>query len=318
MPDPGGMTASVLAEPRIYNSRQAAAAAGVPLALARRFWRALGYATLDEDAAEFTDSDVATLRLLTSYVDQGLVTERSAVQLTRLLGRTVARLAESQVDVVAEQLEGAGVGVTEQVEFMDQLANQLMPDIQFMLGQAWRRHIAAAVNRLTPEADEPRQATTGVGFADMVGFTELSRRLSETALLELVESFEDRCVDIIDEHGGRIVKMLGDEVLFTAAAPDALAEIALDLVAAFGAGPRDPGLRIGIAFGPIVRHLGDVFGNTVNLASRLTGLAEPNTVRASQSLADALSDNGSYRFEGRDDDEVRGLGSLTSHHLTRA
>jgi adenylate cyclase len=311
------MTASVLAEPRIYNSRQAAAASGVSLARARRFWQALGYATLDEDAAEFTDSDVATLRLLTSYIDQGLVTERSAVQLARLLGRTVARLAESQVDAVAEQLEASGVSVEDQIEFMDQLANQVMPDIQFMLGQAWRRHIAAAVNRMNPAADDPRQATTGVGFADMVGFTELSRRLSEAELLELVESFEDRCVNIIDEHGGRVVKMLGDEVLFTAATPDALAEIALHLLTAFGTGPREPGLRIGLALGPVVRHLGDVFGNTVNLASRLTGLAEPHTVRASQSLADALRDNGSYRFERRHDDEVRGLGSITSHRLTR-
>jgi adenylate cyclase len=317
MPDPGGMTASVLAEPRIYDSYQAAAAAGVSLALARRFWRALGYATVDEHAAEFTDSDLTTLRLLTSYIDQGLVSERSALQLTRLLGRTVARLAESQVDAVAEQLEGSGIGVEDQVEFIDQLATQVMPDIQFLIGQAWRRHIAAAVNRLSPEADEPRQATTGVGFADMIGFTELSRRLSETALLELVESFEDRCVDIIGAHGGRIVKMIGDEVLFTATTPDALAEVALHLLTAFGTNPREPGLRIGIAFGPVVRRLGDVFGNTVNLASRLTGLAEPNTVRASQSIADALSDNDSYRFERRHDDEVRGLGSVASHRLTR-
>lgn len=315
---PDGMTASVLGEPRKYTRREAAEAAGVSLEFVRRFWRASGYAAVEDDAVELTESDVATLRLLASYVDRGIVSERGILQLSRLMGRTAARLAESQVEAVVERLEDFGVGVDERSAFVEDLAEKVMPDVQFLLGQTWRRHMAAAINRMTPGVDDLRPSTAGVGFADLVGFTDASRVLSETALLDLVERFEDRSAGVIGEHGGRIVKMLGDEVLFTTTAPEELAEIALHLRTAFGTSGHEQGLRVGLAFGPVVRHLGDVFGTTVNLASRLTGLAEPDTILAASGLVEALDGNPAYRFEPRHHDDVRGFGAMTSYGLTRA
>lgn len=318
MPEQDGITASVLDEPRKYAGPEAARAAGVSLEMARDFWRALGYAATEDDAAEFTDSDITTLRLLVGYIEQGIINEHDSLQLTRLMGRTIARLTESQVGVVVERLEESGVGVTEQIAYVDQLAHRVTNDIQFILGQTWRRHMAAAINRMNPELDELRPSVTGVGFADLVGFTALSRRISETALLSLVESFEQRSADIISEHGGRVVKMLGDEVLFTAKNPEAMAQISLDLLATFCRDRNERGLHVGIAHGPVVRHLGDVFGHTVNLASRLTGLAEPDTILASSSLAEALSTRTTYRLEPQRHHNVRGIGSITAHRLTRA
>lgn len=318
MPEQDGITASVLDEPRKFAGPEAARAADVSLELARDFWRALGYAATEDDAVEFTDSDITTLRLLGGYIEQGVLSEHDSLQLARLMGRTLARLAESQVGVVVERLEESGVTVTEQIAYVDQLAPRVTGDVQFILGQIWRRHIAAAINRMNPELDELRPSATGVGFADLVGFTALSRRISETALLSLVESFEQRSADIISEHGGRVVKMLGDEVLFTAKNPEAMAEIGLNLLATFCRDRNERGLRVGIAYGPVVRHLGDVFGHTVNLASRLTGLAEPDTILASSSLAEALSTSENFHLEPQRHDHVRGIGSVTAHRLTQA
>lgn len=313
-----GMTASVLGEAREYTSDAAARAAGAAPALAQRYWRALGYAAVDADAVEFTESDVRSLRLINQYIEQDIVTERAALQVSRLIGRTMSRLTESQIDVVVERLAEAGASRAEQIAFVDQLVRRVTPDIQFLLGQAWRRHMAATINRLNPDLNDADPSVKGVGFADLVGFTDTSRRLSENALLALLEGFEHHCAEIIDANGGRVVKMIGDEVLFTTTKPEALAEISLNLVAASVRGGRTPGLRVGIAYGPVVRHLGDVFGNTVNLASRLTGLAEPNTILASADLADALADNPSYHRDPRRHLKVRGIGTVTAYRLTRA
>jgi len=310
------MTTSVLGEARRYTSDAAAQAAGASPKFAQRFWRASGYAAVEAGAQEFTESDVATLRLISGYIKQGIITERGALQVSRLMGRTLSRLAESQVDVVVERLEKSGVGMAEQIAYVERLARQVTPDVQFMLGQTWRRHMAAAINRMNPDLDDAPPSIKGVGFADLVGFTDLSRRLTETALLNLLEGFERHCTDIVDTHGGRVVKMIGDEVLFTAPRPDALAEIGLNLVAASVRSRH--GLRVGIAYGPVVRHLGDVFGNTVNLASRLTELAEPDTILTSSKLPDALQDNPAYNFARQRHHDVRGLGSITAYRLTRA
>lgn len=317
-PEQDGMTASVLGEPRKYTGGEAARMAGVSGSFAHRYWRALGFATVDPDDVEFTDSDVAALRVLAGFIEQGISSEQGVLQVSRLVGRSTARLAESQVDVVVESLEALGVGATEQVAFVESLARQVMPDIVFVLGQTWRRHMAAAINRMNPAVDEIQPSLAGVGFADIVGFTDMSRTLSETDLLNLVEGFEDRSADIIGDHGGRVIKMLGDEVLFTATEPEPVARIGLALLDAFGQSRQKPGLRVGLAFGQTVRHLGDVFGATVNLASRLTTLAEPDTILTSPAVADALHDNPAYRFTPRRHDGVRGLGSITSYCLTRA
>lgn len=90
--------------------------------------------------------------------------------------------------------------------------------------------------------------------------------------------------------------MLGDEVLFTADDPESVAEIGTRLAAGCDSDPDMPGLRVGMALGPVVRHFGDVFGTTVNLASRLTALTEPNTVLVAPALATALAGNPAYEL----------------------
>lgn len=312
------MSSSVLGEPRKYTGHEAAKLADVSAEFAHRFWRALGYPAADEDAVEFTDSDVAALRFIAGFIAQGLSTEQGVLQISRLVGRSTARLAESQVDVVVDSLEASGMDMPERLAFVDNLARQVMPDIAFVLGQAWRRHMAATINRMNPAVNQFQSATVGIGFADLVGFTNMSRTLSETDLLSLVEGFEDRSAEIIGDHGGRVIKMLGDEVLFMTADAHSLAATGLALQNTYGRNRHEPGLRVGLAFGQVVRHLGDVFGNTVNLASRLTGLAEPDTILTSVDMAEALRGDPAYRFTPRQHHGVKGLGSITSYCLTRA
>jgi len=133
-----------------------------------------------------------------------------------------------------------------------------------------------------------------VCFVDIVGYTTQSRSLDGAELVEWVDRFEQDTTTLVVDHGGQVIKTIGDEVLFTVADPAAAVEIALAL-AARGDDADDPfpAVRAGIAHGAVVRRLGDVFGSTVNAASRLTSAARPGTVLVDAGVHDALtSDEG--------------------------
>ncbi len=109
-----------------------------------------------------------------------------------------------------------------------------------------------------------------------MGFTGLTRRLDEDELGSLVEGFEAWAAGSVIALGGRLVKTMGDEVLFAALEPEVGIEAALLLAAGWG---RDqPPVRVGLATGRVVHRMGDVFGTPVNLASRLTAFARPGSV----------------------------------------
>ncbi|KPI02438.1 adenylate/guanylate cyclase [Actinobacteria bacterium OV450] len=114
-----------------------------------------------------------------------------------------------------------------------------------------------------------------VGFAELVGFTRLTRRLNEEELGELVEIFQTAAADLVSAHGGQLIKTLGDEVRYAADDAGAAAEIALRLIETMESHESMPelGLRVGIAFGTVTTRMGDVFGTTVSLASALRSLA---------------------------------------------
>ncbi len=127
-----------------------------------------------------------------------------------------------------------------------------------------------------------------VGFADIVGFTSLSRTIDETELRALLEHFETVCTDVTSRHRGRIVKTLGDEILFVCDRVDAAVEIAFDLHRDVPGDSDRLRLRVGMALGDVLPRYGDVYGPTVNIASRLTSEAHPGTVLVDEELTDAV------------------------------
>jgi adenylate cyclase len=139
---------------------------------------------------------------------------------------------------------------------------------------------------LTPGGEDGvKQA---VGFADIVGFTRRSRGLSTKELSHLVELFEGTAASLVTEHRGRIIKTIGDEVLFVADEPQDAAALALALVDAHQQDPDFPELRVGLAYGDVMTRLGDVFGPVVNIASRLTSLAKPCRVLVDRGMYQEL------------------------------
>ncbi|MGN6610903.1 MAG: adenylate/guanylate cyclase domain-containing protein [Angustibacter sp.] len=329
---------ALLKAPRTLRRREVSRAAGVSLLSARRFWRALGFPIVTDEDEAFTDEDVAALRSVTSMVRDGLMDETTALGMTRAVGRSVDRLATWQVQLLAEYVAGldaesAAVATPDRAaarrtsELFTQMADRLEPLVVY----AWRRQAASALARIVADAEpdphvgavpdahdhDPMTTVRAVGFADLVSFTRVVRRLSERELAALVQRFEAVASDVVTAHGGRVVKTVGDEVLFVSRPGAPAAQIALGVAEAIGDDDLLPEVRVGMSTGPVVGRLGDVFGTTVNRASRLTALARPGTVLVDVATVHSLAevpDVEVHQLRGR---SLRGIGHVVPWVLRR-
>ena len=290
-------------------------AAGIPYDEARRYWRAMGFADVGQ-ARAFTDADVDALLRLGGMPRSGLFAEDFAVQVARSMGQTTARLAEWQVDVLFDAFDTAGVGSEEMAEFGYRIGRRVLPELEELLVYVWRRQLAAAAGRVRQQLQEHAEGLQAVGFADLVSFTRLSRQLTEEELARLVSVFEANAADTVAYGGGRLIKTLGDEIMFAADSPARAARIALDLLASMRRTEAVPELRIGVAYGHVVQRNGDIYGTTVNLAARLTSLAEPDQIVVDPELADALAEDAAFALEPVGTRMVRGLGEIALTALT--
>jgi adenylate cyclase len=302
---------------RTYTRAEVAERSGVPLERATALWRALGFATAREDEAVFTEGDIRALRTVNELIQSGLIDPAAAISSARMIGQHMSRLAESQVlmlrDVVAANPELADE------RQLGRLVEHLTADLEQLQDFVWRRHLAAfSVRRLVAPDDAVEESRQVVGFADMVGFTSFTRRSTEAELEAVVDRFDALAAEVVAEHHGRIVKMLGDEVMFVADSPADGAEIALDLLAGAEAADDMPPLRAGLALGRVLNRFGDVYGSVVNIAGRLTSIARPGTVLVDRELAATLADDDAYAIRHRRPVSVRGYARLRSANLRRA
>jgi len=279
---------------------QAARAAGVSRLSARKLFRALGYAD-SQDQPAYGNSELRVLRVASLLVRDGTLDEQTVLNLSRAMGRSLDRLATWQVETVAERVDGDRDRAAE-------MLRQASPELEELMVLLWRRLRDDAVDRvLAPPGEVFERA---VGFADVVGWTQVVQSLDETALADLVRRFGDVAADAIADHGARIIKTVGDEVMFSARSAADAAHLALELTTAFAEDPLVPGVRVGFAFGPVVARLGDMFGTTVNLAARVSRLAGAGDVLTDAPTAGMLTGTAGLRLRTLGEHPVRGLGRV--------
>ena len=150
----------------------------------------------------------------------------------------------------------------------------------------------------------------GVGFADLVSYTSLSRQMNERTLANLVQRFEKRCAEVISIGGGRVIKTIGDEVMFLSETPEGGAQISLALARIIKEDPLLPQARVAFVWGRVLPRLGDLYGPTVNLASRLVALTEPGGVVVDESTARVLRGDERFVLEPQPTRNVRGFGDV--------
>lgn len=295
------LTRAILQDEPIHTAEELAAEAGVTMDQARRLWRALGFAESGGSRA-YGRRDVEAVSQLMASVSSGLLDFDLAVTVTRALGQTMARLADWEVSVLTgrlEELERQGLLDGSRQDAGLAIIDELGGRFEEILVYAWRRHLVAAVTRieaLGAREEDLHTSRVSVGFADIVAFTALSNEISPDKIGDLVELFESRCSDVVTTHRGRVIKSIGDSVLFVNDDPVAAFDTAEGIINVIGRDARMPDVRVGVATGAVVMRLGDVFGPPVNLAARLTAVARRNRIIIDAATAAVLPEG---QFETR-------------------
>ncbi|KAA1427150.1 adenylate/guanylate cyclase domain-containing protein [Nocardioides antri] len=294
VPGDGDFGSALLGQDLTLTAADVAERAGLSVRQARRLWRTLGFPERGDERA-YGEEDVAAMSVLADVIDDDLFDFDLVLNVVRGAGLSMARLADWEVGALLQRVEDAysaqaGDSGTP-AEATAWVFEKYGDRFDQVLLYAWRRHVAAAVARIESmraiDAD-PHTTNLTVGFADIVSFTALSNELSREKIGDLVEVFEARCGDVIQANAGRLIKSLGDAVLFVN--NDALGAFATaeGIIKVVGRDKRMPDVRVGLATGSVVMRLGDVFGPPVNLAARLTAVARRNRVIVDHDTAERL------------------------------
>jgi adenylate cyclase len=318
--DTWGRLAESLLGTASLTSADVAREAGVELGQARRLWRALGFPPVADDEPIFTPADVQVVRAVRALLEMKSAHPDDLLQLTRVIGQSLARVADAQVTAAADRLEQlreeavpdetAGAELVARIE-------AVAPSLEQFLGYVWRRHLLAALRRRSAAPSAGDRPLT-VGFADLVGFTAMSQSIAARELAAIVDRFEALAYEHIPERGGRVVKMIGDEVMFAVDDGAFAADIAIALVEACARDSLVPDVRVGLAWGPTLSWEGDLYGPTVNLASRLVNFARPGTVLIADELGARLEHDPRYELRHLRPVRLQGMGRVRPWVLRRA
>jgi class 3 adenylate cyclase len=187
--------------------------------------------------------------------------------------------------------------------------------------------------------DDPKTIADGfhdvtVLFADLVGFTPMSEKMSPNETLQLMDRVFSRFDDLVDQFGLEKIKTVGDAYMLAGGLPDPNASHAEDVarmalamqkeVRKFHGPHGEPlSIRIGIATGPVVagvigrkKFLYDLWGDTVNTASRMESCGEPDTIQVSETTWRRL--RGGFTFRERGEIEIKGKGRVMTWFLEGA
>ncbi len=222
--------------------------------------------------------------------------EETALGLSRVVGAALARITEAESSAMRSGMQTIDVGVTGDEAVTARAydaVTRLVPRIGQMLDALHRQHLEATrvhFEGIDREVEDRAAFRCGIGFADLSGFTRLSQQLTLQELSYVLTVFEETATDTIHARGGRIVKFLGDAVMWVSAEPTDLVQIASDLTTHPRAAAADIDVRAGIAYGRLLAQDGDYFGPPVNLASRLASVVAPGQVLAAGEVVDSLGD----------------------------
>ena len=289
------------------------ARSGVPASVSYDIWAAMGFAEVPYGEPAFTEADLRALRTAAALLELGVIDGDTLLVMARAMGQGMAKLAEAQLDVFRGM--SASLTLDEAIEAMSSVADDVLPKLDELVLFVWRRQFAAAVQRSLATAREDGMPVLAVGFLDLVDFTRSSRSWDAGQLERTLEQFERSTSLRVAAAGGRVVKTLGDGVLYTTDHPADAVAVALDTVTAHGSDPALPSVRGGVACGPVLVRLGDVFGEPVNIASRLSEQARPGSVLVDRGVTAQLGDAFEVRPLSRR--SVRGYRSLAPYLVRR-
>lgn len=328
----------ILSGRRHISIGEAARRSGISEDILRRIWRSFGFPEPSRsDEPALTEEDLDTLSIAKRYLDRG-VDPHVLLHLVRIIGSSLARIAEAEVAAVQtagetlvgalEDAAGSVVGVSTgkgsnpvvAEEALARIVRERVDELGRLLDYGHRRHLIVAARRQVSWQEGTRAGVEHgvVGFADLVGFTAMSQQLDATELAERVERFGDLAYEIISRRNGRVVKMIGDEVMFVFDDTIEAARAALELVEVLSEQGGDvSSVRVGLSKGELVFLDGDYYGPVVNLASRIVKIALASTVVVSQSVYEETKGRDEFELRAIRPRRLKGIGRVQLWSLRR-
>jgi adenylate cyclase len=307
-----------------YTAAELAEEAGLDHEFIVRLLQALGAPIPPTEERVYADADVEAAKRAKLFLDAGLP-EQAILENSRIIGISMANLANANRDVVGEVFTQPGVDEHELAQRYAAAAQTMVPLLGETLLHAYRIHLREAIRQaFVTEAelaagrlDWSDEVT--IAFADLVGFT----RLGESLEIEQIGDLTGRLFELSSEAARppvRLVKMIGDAAMFASREPEPLLDAVVDLVDVVGSDELPP-LRAGVASGQALGRGGDWYGRPVNLAARITSFAKPDSVVVAQSVKDALEavDGEGFDFSFAGKHRFKGIkGEVPVHRLRRA
>jgi adenylate cyclase len=302
----------------VYTAHEIEQRTGLPGQLLVRMRRLGGLPQPDLDERVFSEEDIGAARATKLFLDAG-ISEESINETTAVLGEGMARLAATITAAFLQTFLRAGDSEQEVAERFAVLAQELTPAFAPVLMAAFTAQLRASVARGVlgraelSSGERAAEQTLAVCFVDMVGFTRLGGQL-EVLELGTIAGRLARLARTVTAPPVRLIKTIGDAAMFVSPDPSALVDITLSLLQA-AADEELPSLRAGIAHGSAVERAGDYYGNTVNLASRVTGIARPASVLCTCEVRDAGPDRFEWSSAGRH--RLKGVGRPVALYRAR-
>ncbi len=292
---------------------EVAECSGVEAELLERYWRAIGLAVADPDDAMFLDADIEAARRVGQLREAGMDDE-SIIEIARVMSSGLNPVAVTIAGAFASNYLREGDDEERLALRMAEASRELLP----LLGPALEHGLmvqqralvrqASALGSSLEEGRLPDAQEVAICFADLVGFTRMGEGVDASQLGAVAARLEDLARDVA-EPPVRLVKMIGDEVMLQSNDTKALLEAALSLLEVAEAADEEedfPALTIGLAQGEAIQRGGDWFGRPVNLASRVTDRARPDSILVTEEVKDAAGED-DYRYSFAGDRKLKGV-----------
>lgn len=284
------------------SDRQISETADIDLELLRGIERALGLPRVaDPDAAVRLRADAEAAARQQQLIEAGL-DPGQVVLLIRRLAEGISHAVPAFRYATMSAIMRPGLTELEVAQAYERIVGHVIPLLGPMIGDILFVQLRRALEGEAVTASERAAGTAlpgarqlTVAFADMVGFTRLGEAVTPEELVEFVERLVDLAHEVVNPPV-RLVKTIGDAVMLVSSDRVKLLDATLELLDAAGRDETLPELRIGVASGWAVSRARDWFGSPVNVASRVTSVAEPGTVLVEESARDAIGDVPGYRW----------------------
>lgn len=287
------------------STREIVDAHGIDLELLQRVQRTIGLPRVDDpDAAVHPRADAEVAAYVKDFVDLGFEPD-DLVSVVRVLAEGLSHAAEVMRHTALAVLLEPGITELEIAKRAQEMTTRVRPllgpwieDMLFMHLRHQMQTEAVTAGERAAGSELPGARDVCVAFADLVGFTQLGERVAPEELEHLANQLADHAREVAVVPV-RLIKTIGDAVMFVSADAAPLVEAVVGLVEVVAADAGFPPLRAGIASGTAVSRAGDWFGSPVNLASRVTGVARPGSILVTEPVRLALGDDGfGWSFAG--------------------